>query len=228
MNFNKHLNLKNSHAIFGASKSAWLRYDAEKMEETYRAQYRTALGTELHDFAASEILLGHGHKKTSINVLKDVFETYLFRKYFVEETKDTSDYAKKLLRHICYLPKEAFEATKAFIGDAVGFRMTPEQPLAYSVPFYGTADAISFRNRILRIHDLKTGSTATHMEQLEIYVALFCLEYNIKPADISIELRIYQLDQVICHTPTVEDILPIMDKMITFTKTFERISVEED
>lgn len=52
------------------------------------------------------------------------------------------------------------------------------------------------------------------MEQLEIYAALFCLEYRIKPADIQIELRIYQNDEILVHQPTAEDIVPIMDKII--------------
>lgn len=75
--------------------------------------------------------------------------------------------------------------------------MTPEQVLYYSENCFGTADAISFRNNFLRIHDLKTGVVPAHMEQLEIYAALFCLEYRVKPMDISMELRIYQNDDVL-------------------------------
>ena len=75
----------------------------------------------------------------------------------------------------------------AYVNDAIGFRMSTEVVLYYSDRFFGTADAISFRNGFLRIHDLKTGKTAVHMEQLEIYAALFCLEYRVKPGDIEIE-----------------------------------------
>ena len=32
------------------------------------------------------------------------------------------------------------------------------------------------------------------MEQLEIYAALFCLEYKIKPNEIGMELRVYKYD----------------------------------
>lgn len=80
--------------------------------------------------------------------------------------------------------------------------------------FSGTADAIAFRNNFLRIHDLKTGKRPVHIEQLEIYAALFCLEYRVKPNDIQIELRIYQNDEVLVHNPTAEDILQIMNKII--------------
>ena len=102
----------------------------------------------------------------------------------------------------------------AYINDAIGFKMSTEVVLFYSEYFFGTADAICFRNNTLRIHDLKTGSTKVKMEQLEIYAALFCLEYKIKPADIEIELRIYQNDEILVHKPEVDDIVPIMDKII--------------
>ena len=52
------------------------------------------------------------------------------------------------------------------------------------------------------------------MDQLEIYAALFCLEYRIKPTDIEIELRIYQNDEVLVHNPSPEDIVQIMDKIV--------------
>ena len=76
---------------------------------------------------------------------------------------------------------------------------------------------------MLRIHDLKTGTTRVKMEQLEIYAALFCLEYKIKPGEIDMELRIYQNDEVIVHNPTAEDILPIMDKIVHLNKILENI-----
>ena len=110
----------------------------------------------------------------------------------------------------------------AYINDAIGFKMSTEVVLYYSNNFFGTADAISFRNNTLRIHDLKTGKTPVHMEQLEIYAALFCLEYKIKPGDINMELRIYQKDEVIVHNPTAEDILPIMDKIVHLNKILEQ------
>lgn len=111
----------------------------------------------------------------------------------------------------------------AYVNDAIGFKMDTEVVLFYSEYFFGTADTICFRNGVLRIHDLKTGVTKVKMEQLEIYAALFCLEYKIKPGEIEIELRIYQTDEVIVHKPTAEDILPIMDKIIHLNKLLERL-----
>lgn len=89
--------------------------------------------------------------------------------------------------------------------------------------FSGTADAISFRNNFLRIHDLKTGTRPVHIEQLEIYAALFCLEYKVKPADIKIELRIYQNDEILVHEPEAEEIIVIMNKIIHLNKILEEV-----
>lgn len=117
----------------------------------------------------------------------------------------------------------------AYVNDAIGYCMDPEVVLFYSERFFGTADAISFRNGMLRIHDLKTGKSGKiedHMDQLEVYAALFCLEYHIKPGDIKFELRVYKTDEVLRHTPTAEDILPIMDKIVHFDKLLQSIEQE--
>ena len=114
----------------------------------------------------------------------------------------------------------------SYVNDAIGFKMSTEVVLYYSEYFFGTADAISFRNNFLRIHDLKTGNSG-HMEQLEVYAALFCLEYKIKPGEIKMELRLYKNDEVIVHNPTAEDILPIMDKIIHLNKLLESYDAEE-
>lgn len=124
------------------------------------------------------------------------------------------------------LPKSQ-KTLNMYVNDAIGFRMSPEVILYYSDNCFGTADAISFRNKYLRIHDLKTGVTPAHMEQLEIYAALFCLEYKVKPSDIEIELRLYQNNEILIHNPTAEDIVPIMDKIITFDKVIDKIKSEE-
>ena len=106
----------------------------------------------------------------------------------------------------------------AYVNDAIGFKMNTEVVLYYSDRFFGTADAICFRNDTLRIHDLKTGKTPVHMEQLMIYAALFCLEYKIKPENIDVELRIYQNDEVLVHNPGYDEIIPIMEQIIRFDK----------
>ena len=136
------------------------------------------------------------------------------------------DFAARCITLGQRLPKSK-KTLNMYVNDAVGFRMTPEQVLYFSENCFGTADAIAFRDGFLRIHDLKTGATPAHMEQLEIYAALFCLEYHIKPGDIAMELRIYQGDEVLCHEPTAVDILPIMDKIIAFDKIINHIKEQE-
>lgn len=118
----------------------------------------------------------------------------------------------------------------AYVNDAIGFQMSTEVVLYYSDRFFGTADAISFRKGVLRIHDLKTGKIGkieSHIEQLEIYAAFFCLEYKVKPGDIKIELRVYKNNEIVCHEPTAEEIVPIMDHIIHLNKILEQHEREE-
>ena len=113
----------------------------------------------------------------------------------------------------------------SYVNDAIGFGMDTEVVLYYSERFFGTADAICFRNNILRIHDLKTGKGPVHLEQLMVYAALFCLEYKIKPETIDIELRIYQNDDILVHNPSYEEIREIMELIVRFDKLLQQ---EED
>ena len=125
------------------------------------------------------------------------------------------------------------EAVCAFVNDAIGYRMESELILYYSPNCYGTADAIYFGKQrgsdrlILRIHDLKTGIVPAKMDQLMIYAALFCLEYGIKPGEIDIELRIYQGNEVLYYNPVPEEVLPIMDTIIRFSKLIDNVKQEE-
>ena len=184
MIFTKHSNLEGLHAPFGASQSAWLRYDDEKILATYNNMKAKEMGTRLHAWAKETIDLGIKQPRSK----KTIY---------------------------------------AYVNDAIGYKMDTEVVLFYSPRFFGTADSICFRNGTLRIHDLKTGVTKVHMEQLMIYAALFCLEYKIKPSDIEIELRIYQSDEVLYHNPTAESILSIMDRIVYLDKMLERLDCEE-
>lgn len=108
----------------------------------------------------------------------------------------------------------ANDALSTYVNDALGYKMQCEQPLYYSDNCFGHADTISFRRGKLRIHDLKTGLGATSEKQLEVYAAIFCLEYEHNPFDIEIELRIYQRDEVRIFDPPPELIVGIMDKIV--------------
>jgi len=149
-------------------------------------------------------------------------------KKFLATQKGTvlHDFAAQCIKLGQKLPK-SHKTLNMYVNDAIGYRMTPEQVLFYSENCFGTADAISFRNNLLRIHDLKTGQVPAHMEQLLVYSALFCLEYKKRPSEIDIELRIYQSDEVLYHNPTSEEIVPIIDKIITFDKIIAKLKNEE-
>lgn len=119
------------------------------------------------------------------------------------------------------------QTVNMYVNDAIKYRMKTEQPLYYSYNCFGTADSISFRKNTLRIHDLKTGTTPAKMEQLMIYAALFCLEYSIKPASITIILRIYQSNEVKEYQPLAIEIEDICKKITQFDEILNRIRLEE-
>lgn len=116
----------------------------------------------------------------------------------------------------------------SYVNDAVGYQMDTEVPLVYSKLIYGTADSITYdkRKRLLRIHDLKTGVSPAHIEQLEIYAALYCLEYGVKPSSINFELRLYQNDDVLIFNPEPELIEMRMEKVIEIDKIIRKARLE--
>lgn len=113
-----------------------------------------------------------------------------------------------------------------YVNDGIGYRMTTEQVLYYSPNAFGTADSIAFRRNKLRIHDLKTGVFPCSEHQLEVYAALFCLEYKFKPANIDIELRIYQNDEARIYEADPDVITHIMDRIVTFDKRITELRLE--
>jgi hypothetical protein len=118
-----------------------------------------------------------------------------------------------------WLPKKPETTLSLYVNDAISFNMRPEQVLFYSKYFFGTADAIDFTGgALLRIHDLKTGTIPGKMDQLLIYDALFCLEYDIPPEEIGHSLRIYQFDTFVEHEPLAEEIHSVMDQIQLFNE----------
>jgi hypothetical protein len=130
------------------------------------------------------------------------------------------EYAQQAIRLGIKQPRSQ-KTLYMYINDAIGYRMTPEQPLYYSDNCFGCADAIGFRNNKLRIHDLKTGMTKTSEHQLEIYAALFCLEYGVSPFEIEFELRIYQNDEAVIFDTSPETVMDIMNIIIDFDRRVE-------
>lgn len=130
-----------------------------------------------------------------------------------------------LIRMGIRLPKNK-KSFNNYVNDAIGFGMKPEQVLFYSPNAFGTADTIAYRDGFLRIHDLKTGVSPVSMDQLEVYVAYFCLEYKVNPKDMDCELRLYQSDEIVIHKPEWKDIKEIMSKIVAFDKRIELIKSE--
>jgi Protein of unknown function (DUF2800) len=114
-----------------------------------------------------------------------------------------------------------------YINQCIQYRMTSEQLLFFSPNCFGTADAISFRHRRLRISDLKTGETKTSEHQLEVYAAIFCLEYKKDPHELrEIELRIYQDGRCRVYVADPAFITFIMEKIIVFDKKLNELREE--
>lgn len=112
-----------------------------------------------------------------------------------------------------------------YVNDSIAFNLRPEEKLFYSKYAYGTADSIDFKNGILRISDLKTGSTKVNFLQLMIYSALFFLSYpevSLKCVK-KIELRIYQNNECLLYEPAIDEILPVMDKIKRYSKILEEL-----
>lgn len=196
MNWNAHSNLKGRHAVLAPSQPTWLNYDEDHLVQRRNSSFAQKVGTETHVFA--EMHIRHGFKLTKAN--KNEFILYLLDKRIPGYAID-SDFI--------------FPNLQAYVNDAVKLKMDPEVTLCYDEMYaFGTADAISFQNNLLRIHDLKSGKAPAHMEQLLVYAALFCLEYCVDPRDIESELRIYQASEIVVMNPVADDILKTMDAIV--------------
>lgn len=196
-----------AHALLGASRYSWLNYNEDKLVQFMDSQYAVTIGTLIHELAAKLI---KNKIKVNKSEARKMINLYLLDNHIPRRSIDLNKYTDNFV---------------SYVNDAIGFDMIPEQVLKYSENCFGTTDAIIFNEKksLLRIHDLKTGTTQPSLHQLEIYAAIFCLEYNIKPKDILIELRIYWQDQIIVGEPTAADIEPVKDKIITFDKFITKL-----
>lgn len=211
MEWKDHSWLAGKHATLSPSSYQWINYISDESREAlfnrYRAEYAQIIGTLVHEYACKRITHRMRLKKHD----QDGLVFYLIDHGIPENLID-DDYL--------------FENLLYYVNDAIGYRMDPEVILYYSDNCFGTTDAISYSKNFLRIHDLKTGRTPAHIEQLEVYAALFCLEYGKKPSEIDMELRIYQPDNLVVFKPEVDDIVPIMDKIISHDKFLTKIKNE--
>ena len=176
MKWNDHKDFEGKHAFLGASQWRWLTWNDTTLTERFYNQYSQLIGTVVHELAKDCISSGMKLHKSD----KHLIEMYMYKNFIPKFAYD-SDY---ILTNL--IP---------FVNDAIGYHMRSEVVLFYSVNAFGTTDAISYneKEQILRIHDYKNGTTPSHIEQLMIYAAYFCLEYSIAPTSLQhIYLRIYQ------------------------------------
>lgn len=136
-------------------------------------------------------------------------------------------FAAEAIRLNINLPRTS-ATLNTYVNDAIGFRMIPEVILYYSDNAFGTADALSFRRNKLRIHDLKTGVTVASEKQLFIYAAFFCLEYGVKPHTITMDLRLYQNDEVQSFSPDPDEIVHYMDTIKHFDSIINQLREENE
>ena len=200
---------KDSHALFGGSNYHWINYTAEDFINKYRSSIASKIGTAVHD-AAKTLIDGR---------IKITENDWNLIRYILEENK--------FPRNIDCVP--ILNNLIPYVNDAISYGMDTEVRLYYSDYFNGTADTICFdeKNKFLRIHDLKTGLNPGHMEQLLVYMALFCLNYKYKPYDITAELRIYQHGEILYFKPELEEVVPIVDQIITGNKIITELKAEE-
>lgn len=134
------------------------------------------------------------------------------------------DLASKLINLAVRLPNTA-ASFNSFVNDAIGYKMDSEVLLYYSANCYGTADAISFTEGRLRIHDLKTGtSSVASMNQLLIYAALFVLDYGVSTRELKgAELRIYQNSEVTEFFPSPKDVFDVAGIIVQSDKIISKI-----
>lgn len=157
------------------------------------------------------------------------FDRTFFSSMAAQRGTELHALAAELIRLKVRLPRTN-KTLDSFVNDMLGLKMQSEQILFYSENAFGTADGIKYdeKKNKLYVFDLKTGVTVAHMRQLEIYVALFCLEYGFKPHDFNeVDLRIYQNDAIETHEeydPT--DIVFIMDRIITLDKRIKNLRKE--
>lgn len=204
MNWNQHRNLEGSHAFLSASKYSWLSKTNEEIVQSYTNSFSQAIGTLSHAFAADYIRFREKLKKGDSRALK----IDLMRKGIPEYAIDIRAFYPTVMR---------------YVNDSIDFMMDPEILLYYFDLCFGTADAIQVSNGVLRIHDLKTGSTAAKIDQLKIYAGLFFLEYGQKPERLRTELRIYQSDDIIVHEPEVDEIQEVMDAIVEKDRVLQKL-----
>lgn len=160
-----------------------------------------------------------------VNYTEDKLDRVFHTKMTAKRGTELHKLAHDLIRLGVRLPDNG-TTLSLYVNDAIGYRMVSEQMLMVSENCFGTPDSISFRDKLLRIHDLKNGVNEASMMQPKVYAAMFCLEYNFRPNDIEMELRIYQNDMVRVEVADPDEIFHIIDRIIVFDRRINELRKE--
>ena len=205
MEWNDHHLLTGKHALMGGSNYHWINWPESSFEERYYSHFATDMGTVLHELASMCI-----KSRTKLNKGdRHIIDLTLYKAGIPSSAFDTEAILLNLM---------------PFVNDAIGYHLDSEIILYYSMFCFGTADAIGFdeRNRILRIHDYKSGTVPAHMEQLLIYAALYCLEYHKHPKNFTTVLRIYQNMEIAETIPDPSQIETIMNIIVSRSNMIQK------
>lgn len=205
--WNDHKEYEGKHALFSASGYHWLNYDDETFISKYYSQFSATIGTVIHQLAHECIVSRIKLNKHDVHLV----EMALYKAFVPREMYDANAILDNLV---------------PFVNDAIGFRMYSEKVVFVNPYFFGTVDAIKYDEKelSLRIFDLKTGSGPVKLDQLYIYAAEFCIEYNVDPRKLKlIETKIYQLGGEIKDNPSGDYIYEIMEKIRNRTELIMRL-----
>lgn len=168
----------------------------------------------------------------------------LVENYFSEQSKERGTALHKLAHNFIEESKKSYkfngtiyrmeyndQTLNSFVNDVLDANMESEMELYYSQWCFGTADAISYKKKELRIYDLKTGVTPANIDQLKIYAAIWFLQYGKEnrctPKSVNIILRIYQNDEIVEYIPEAEEIMEIMDTIVDFSNIIDETHEKE-
>lgn len=150
MIFEQHNNLRGKHAFLSPSQPQWLKYSKEQLRQKRISSYSQPMGTSLH--ALAETLIANGLKLKKGDKLTVL--SHLLTDGIPREVIDMDRIYNNLM---------------TYVNDAIGFRLTPEQVLYYSDACFGTADAISFKNNLLRFHGRTTSEDWIRFRRQSLY-----------------------------------------------------------
>lgn len=207
--YNDHRKLEGKHAYLGCSQSSWRNRNDEQLISMYYNKFASEIGTAIHKLAQDCINQKLKLRKTDDHLVD----------YYLQVIWPLLSGVK--IPKGAYDSKMLIETLSIFVNDAIGFRMDSEVILAYNEDFaFGTSDAFMCdeKTKTIRIHDLKTGTHPVKMDQLLLYAANYCLEYNKNPRDYKFELRIYQCSDVIEYMPDATEVESFMQDIIRATK----------